>query len=589
MNLLSREHHLVKVRDLSFSYEGDLPALREVSFGLKPGQLLAVLGANGAGKSTLCYLLSGIIPNIFSGRRRGEIQVGGLDPWHHKVFEMAHITAVSLQDPEAQLFLPDLFMEISFGPANLGIPRQEIIERVRTNLETVGLGGMETRSTRALSGGQKQRAVLAGALAMAPQVLILDEPTSQLDPLGSTQILDSISRIKREGKLAIIMTTHKTDEILQLADMVLVLAEGQVVAQGLRGGVLSRAELLERAGIQPPPAQKLFFLLQQAGFQPWRKPLDTQDIVEVLREGVKEKTLYPSPPPDRKTLRSGPSPPLLSVQELTVEYPGPPPVSALKEVSLEISRGEFVGIIGQNGSGKSTLVKALVGLVRPKRGHILLEGQDVSALSVGQLSWRVGMVMQNPDYQLFSNSALEEVLFGLTNLRVPPERARQLAQGALEVVGLQAQSEIFPFRMSFGDRRRLAVAAVLAMGPEILILDEPTTAQDHRGRYLLSDLARELRDQHGRTVVMITHDMELIASYADRLIVLSQGRVLLDGPPRQVFSETDLLARAFLRPPWGMTLSHWVLPQGHTPYLTVEEMGQCLIPRGGRSPGADSL
>lgn len=574
---------LIDVKTLHFTYEGGVKALQDISFQLRRGELLVVMGANGAGKSTLCYLLSSIIPNIFAGERSGRVWVSGVDPWNQKMFEMARSSAVVLQDPDTQMFMPNLFMELAFGPANLGLPREEIGHRISESLELVGLSGMERRSTKALSGGQKQRAALASALTMVSDVLILDEPTSQLDPLGSDQILQSVRRIREERDLGIVMTTHKTEEGVELADHALILDRGRVRALGARDQVLSQVELLEEVGVQPPPAQKLYHLVCRAGFKPNKRPEEEGQIVRVLREAVQAGNLEAAPPEAGQTAPSGST--ILKVENLTVEYSGHPPVRALEEVSMSIKAGELVGIIGQNGSGKSSLVKAMVRLLDPAAGRIEFQGEDISSYSIGQMASRIGLVLQNPDYQLFCISALEEVMFGLTNLKIPKEQAREVAQEALKMVGLGDQKDIFPFRMSFGDRRKLAVAAVMAMGPELLIMDEPTTAQDYRGRYLLADLARDLQKDHGRTVIMITHDMDLVATYAERLIVLYQGRILLDGPTEEIFAQTRQLTKSHLRPPSGMLLTRQVLGETPSLLLTVEDLASSLVPseRGNRT------
>lgn len=574
---------LIDVKTLHFTYEGGVKALQDISFQLRRGELLVVMGANGAGKSTLCYLLSSIIPNIFAGERSGRVWVSGVDPWNQKMFEMARSSAVVLQDPDTQMFMPNLFMELAFGPANLGLPREEIGHRISESLELVGLSGMERRSTKALSGGQKQRAALASALTMVSDVLILDEPTSQLDPLGSDQILQSVRRIREERDLGIVMTTHKTEEGVELADHALILDRGRVRALGARDQVLSQVELLEEVGVQPPPAQKLYHLVCRAGFKPNKRPEEEGQIVRVLREAVQAGNLEAAPPEAGQTAPSGST--ILKVENLTVEYSGHPPVRALEEVSMSIKAGELVGIIGQNGSGKSSLVKAMVRLLDPAAGRIEFQGEDISSYSIGQMASRIGLVLQNPDYQLFCISALEEVMFGLTNLKIPKEQAREVAQEALKMVGLGDQKDIFPFRMSFGDRRKLAVAAVMAMGPELLIMDEPTTAQDYRGRYLLADLARDLQKDHGRTVIMITHDMDLVARYAERLIVMYQGRILLDGPTEEIFAQTRQLTKSHLRPPSGMLLTRQVLGETPSLLLTVEDLASSLVPseRGNRT------
>jgi energy-coupling factor transport system ATP-binding protein len=256
-------------------------------------------------------------------------------------------------------------------------------------------------------------------------------------------------------------------------------------------------------------------------------------------------------------------------------------VLALQHVDLELRQGEFVGIVGQNGSGKSTLVRCLVGLLRPGQGEVLFRGESIRRLSVGEMARRVGLVLQNPDYQLFSASCREEIAFGLRNVGVADEQIEHAVEQALRTVGLENQADLFPFRLSFGDRRKLAAAATMALGPQVLIMDEPTTAQDHRGRYQLADLARQFHLEQNGTVVMITHDVDLIARYAHRLIVLYQGRVLLDGPTAEVFAQVELLRRSFVVPPVAGQLARQLADIGVPgDILTLDQLFAALVPRG---------
>ncbi|MCS6964289.1 ABC transporter ATP-binding protein [Thermoflexus sp.] len=555
MNEMKNTDAIVKLHEVTFTYEGGVVALRDLNLTVRRGEFVVVLGANGAGKSTLCYLLSGIIPHIYGGRRTGEVQVAGRDPWDDPIYITAQRCGVLLQDPEIQLFMPTVRAEVAFGPANLQVPREEIERRVAEALALVRLEGLEDRNPRDLSGGQKQRAALAAVLAMHPQVLVLDEPTSQLDPLGRWEVVQALHRLKASRDLTIIMTTHETDEVMDLADQVWVLEEGRCVLAGTPEEVFAQPERLEAVGVKPPTLAHVWIHIARQSGAPILgdgqrlRDLDVAQVAQQAATLLRQGRIRPRPLPDSVQPPSPARPAVIEVQDLVYRYPGYPPVTALKGVSLTVREGEFVGIIGQNGSGKSTLVKCIVGLLRPTAGQVRVLGEEVRRLSVGQLARRVGLVLQNPDYQLFTISSREEILFGLRNLGIPREEAEIRVQEALRWVGLETEAEIFPFRLSFGDRRKLAVAATLALDPQILILDEPTTAQDHRGRYQLAELARRFREEKGRTVIMITHDMELVARYAERVIVMWDGQILLDGTPEEVFGQTELLHRSFLRPP----------------------------------------
>jgi len=578
---------IISLQDVTFTYEGDVVALRNLNLTARKGEFVVVLGANGAGKSTLCYVLSGIVPHIYGGRRLGHVSMAGLDPWDEPLYVTSQRCGVLMQDPEVQLFMPTLKTELAFGPANLGVPRDEIRTRSRAALGLVRLEGLEEHNPRDLSGGQKQRAALAAVLTMDPQVLVLDEPTSQLDPLGRWEVVEAIERLKQKGDLTIVMTTHETEEILRLADQVLVLERGETVLQGAPADVFTQAEQLEESGVKTPA-----LILLQSKLVPSEERQDVvtgeqrvnvtlSEVAARVRSAVEAGRLAVRPEAiSRPRPVASDAPVVLEANDLTVKYPGPPPVVALRGVNVQIRQGEFVGIVGQNGSGKSTLVKCFVGLLRPKRGEILFKGEGIRKLSVGEIARRVGLVLQNPDYQLFTAYCHDEIRFGLRNVGVPAEEIEQRVEEALQLVGLSEEADLFPFRLSFGDRRKLAVAATMALDPQVLIMDEPTTAQDHRGRYQLAELARRFHEEKRGTVLMITHDVDLIARYAHRLIVLYDGQVLLDGPTAEVFTQIDELKKSFVVPPVAAQLAAELAPLGVPPYvMTLDELYRVLVPR----------
>ncbi len=557
----------INLEQVTFTYDDGVIALSDLNIHARPGEFLVVLGANGAGKSTLCFLLSGIVPHIYGGKRLGKLSVTGHDPWDEPLFQIAQYCGVLLQDPEVQLFNPNVFTELAFGPANLKVEKEEIIRRINASMSLLHLDGMEKRNPRDLSGGQKQRVALGAVLTMRPSVLVLDEPTSQLDPVGRSEVVESIHRLKSAGDMTIIMTTHETDDILDLADQVLVLDKGKLVLSGTPAEVFSQPEVLRAAGIKIPDALDILIHTNQlcnqgTGLSPEQvQAMDADYVAAEIGKSLVSGCIYVGEPGaepaiQAKTRQAAPGAlPILQAVNLTYQYPGFPPVTALRDVNISIHPGELVGIVGQNGSGKSTLVKCFVGLLRPHQGEVFFNGKNIRKTPVGEMARQVGLVLQNPDYQLFTVSSREEIHFGLRNLGIEGEQAEKITLQALSWVGLENELETFPFRMSFGDRRKLAVAATAALDPQVLILDEPTTAQDHRGRYQLADIGQRFRDEQGRTILMITHDMDLIARYAERLIVMWNGQVILDGPTAQVFAQKEILQRTFLRPPVAAQVS----------------------------------
>ncbi len=561
---------IVDVQNLSFSYPDGAKALVKINLKVARGEIVAVMGANGAGKTTLCHHLTGVIPNIYEGTTEGKAVVADMDVYEHPVYELAQKISFVTQDPEGQLINPDVLMEVAFGPENLGVPREEIMRRAKWALEAVGMQGLESRSPSELSGGQKQRLVLAAGLSMQPELLVLDEPTSQLDPIGTTEVFHALVDLKKKYNMTTVLTTHASEEMLGFADRVIVLSKGEIVGEGTPEEVFSQVELLDKVGVQVPQIASLGHGI--APSQP--VPMTINEGKKLIVDMIERKALHPRAMTKASTFHGGDV--VLECQDLTFTYPGFPPVTALRNVNLQIRKGEMIGIVGQNGSGKTTLVKQFLNLLKPTRGRVLLKGKNIQDFTTGELANSMGLVLQNPDEQLFTISCQKEVEFGLQNLKLPADEIKRRTDEALGFVGLGEQWDTFPFRLSFGDRRSLTVAAVIAMRPEVVIMDEPTTAQDYRGRHRIAKLAKKLNEA-GHTVIMITHDMNLVTQYADRTVVMCEGEVLLDAPTAKAFSEIDTLKKAFIKPPpialLDKELESYGVPQG---ILTVDSMIESL-------------
>ncbi len=578
----------IQFEKLTFTYERGPLALQDISFSVKKGEIVGILGANGAGKTTLCFHLNGIIPTVYAGVEKGTITMCGLDPWETPIIELSQKASMVLQDPETQFTTTDVESELYFGPSNLGVEREEILRRAKWAAEVCGISGLEERKPQELSGGQKQRVALAAGLTMLPEVLILDEPTSQLDPVGTTEVFNVVNELASNEDMTIMITSHKTDEVARLADKVLVLNKGKMIAFGTPQEVFSQAELLNEVGVNPPASASLAVAIAKRipGFQEKYKqaggiPLTVDSCFKVLKKQLDDGFLKidwqePKPAPTKGAK------PVIEVDHVTFTYPARIPVTALRDVSFTINKGEFVAIIGQNGSGKTTLVKHFLGLLEATEGVVKIDGEDVTELTIGSVAKSVALILQNPDYQLFSISVQKELEFGLRNLGLPEDEIQKRVDKALKEVGLEEIRDVFPFRLSFGDRRKVAAAAGIAMDPEILVLDEPTTAQDYIGRHILCKIATRMREQ-GKTIIMISHDMDLVAQYADRLIVMAEGRLLADGPKREVFDMKEELEKAFLKPPQITQLSQLLRSYGIQKNLvTVDELAACFKSGGAR-------
>ena len=540
---------------------------------------MAIMGKTGSGKSTLCLLANGVIPHVIGGKLGGSIHALGRSTLDHRVYELAKDVGMVLQDPESQLFTSSVRSEVAFAGENLGLSRSELIERVRSSLAAVRLDGFEDRVPGGLSGGQKQRLAIASSLVVRPRLLVLDEPTSQLDPIGTAGVFEVVRNLNREHGVTIILATHKSEEVAEFSDRIVVLDRGSIVAEGGPAKVFSRVKRIDGVDLHVPAVTLAELKVGLAGDN--RSVIlaaSHQRFADALGSGeirIRENTRTEEPPEAETSASSHPnSSPAISLDQISYSYRGGD-APAIDALSLEIRRGEFAGLIGQNGAGKSTLAKLMLGLFTPSRGEVRVLGESIQNIS-SFLGRRIGLVLQNPDHQLFALTAADEVAFGLKNCGYSGDELEQLVDKALETAGLAEQRDSYPYNMSLADRRKLSVAAVAAPGPEILIFDEPSTGQDPAGRRALAGLAAKMNEA-GATVLMISHDMELISEYTSRLIVMGRGKILADGPTREIFQMTDLLASTYIAPPQITRLSHLLRPFGLTQgILTVSEFCEAI-------------
>jgi len=569
---------IISVREYSFWYPDGTQALKDIDLVVRRGEFLTIMGRNGAGKTTLCFSLVGIIPNIFPGRMKGEILVAGKVPSEHSVYEVTKDVGIVLQDPESQIFTHSVFSEVTFAAENLGLPREEILERAYWALEVVRLRGFEERSPRHLSGGQKQRLAIASVLVTKPKVLVLDEPTSQLDPVGTREVLDTLKRLNREEGITIIMTEHKTDEVLDISDRIAILDKGKLVCQGPPDEVLQEVSMFVDLGLKPPEVAEVFWRLRSSGLDLDRIPITLDEAIATFRSLFRKSSLTTSQriKEYKHSMSTKSSGIILKIRDVSYEYPGSPPVKALDKVNLSISEGEFIAIVGKNGSGKTTLLKCIFGLLKPTEGEVLFRGKNILEFPARERVRKLSLVLQNPDHQLFSMSVEDEIRFGLKNVGLGPEDINKRIDDVLSMVGLNDYKKIHPFQLSFGDRKKLAVASIVALDPDIIVLDEPTTGQDYKGRIEICDLAKKL-NMEGKTILMVTHDMDLVARYAKRMVVMNEGRIIFDGSVREGFRRVDILSIAGLMPPKVTLFSQSLEDYGIPPdVLTVDELVDIL-------------
>ena len=508
------------------------------------GERVAVLGPSEAGKSTLALCLQGLIPRMIKGEFRGRLEVAGASTLSLRPRQLASRVGTLFQDFEAQLFSTRVDQEVAFGPENLELPREELQRRVRESLALAGLDGFDPRDPATLSGGQKQLLALAAVLALSPRLLILDEPTSDLDPRRVEELLAALGRLSRIQGLTLLLLGADL-RLARHCSRLMLLAGGRVAADGPPELVLKKVSVFRELGLRPPEFPALFHDLGQETL-----PLTLEEAVAQatgLGWGGQSEDLAPRATGPLPPAPGAPSPAaaeILALREVTFAYPDSPPV--LRDFSLGFREGELTAILGPNGSGKTTVLKLLRGLLKPQAGEV--------RLGVPDQALRVGFVFQNPDYQLFAEQVWEEVAFGPRLLGLAPEEVQDRVATALARVHLLNRAADDPFSLTKGQRQRLAVAGVLALAPQVIILDEPTTGLDHREQEDLLNLVAELHGL-GHTIIMVTHSMWAAATYAQRLVVLDDGQIVLDGPTREVLVQEEILARARLSPPAVVQLS----------------------------------
>lgn len=529
---------IIKITDLHFQYKkAPRPVFSGLNLEVAPGERLAVLGPSGAGKSTLALCLGGLIPRMIKGEFRGQVEVAGSLTHLGRPRELADRVGLLFQDFEAQLFCTRVDQEVAFGPENLGLDREELLRRVRRALARVGLEGLEDRDPATLSGGQKQLLALAAVLALEPRVLVLDEPTTDLDPLRVEELLDALGRLSLDHNLTLVLLGADL-RLARQATRIVLLDQREMAADGPPERILRQVETFRALGLRPPELPALFHDLGEKTL-----PLTLEEAAAQARSLGWERFGSTGPEPAAPPLPS-PAPELLALRRVTFAYPGSAPL--FRDLSFSLRRGELTAILGPNGGGKTTLVKLLRGLLQPRKGEVRTAPE-----APGQ---RVGFVFQNPDYQLFAEQVWEEVAFGPRQLGLEPEEVKRRVEEALSRVHLLEYAHEDPFSLTKGQRQRLAVAGVLALTPQVIILDEPTTGLDHREQVDMLALIRELHAQ-GHTIVMVTHSMWAAANYAHRLVVLNEGRIVLDGPTREVLAAEEILRSCRLQPPAVVQLS----------------------------------
>lgn len=559
---------LVSVRGLGIRHDGATtwsPA--DASFDIAAGEVVLLLGPSGAGKSTLALALDGLIPHAVPAALEGSIVVDGLDTRESPVAELSTRVAMVFQDPDAQLVTGTLLDEVAFGPENLRMPVDDVLARAEDALRRVGLWERRGENPDRLSGGGRQRLAIACALAMGSPLLVLDEPTANLDPQGIEEVYAALGELVAAGDRAILLVEHNLDAAARLTDRVVVLDQaGRTVADGTADEVLrGRADELHEMGVWLPVATLAAMRLRSAGWALDPLPLDPDELRVALDAATSPAPATAVPNSSTSLAETGVSPesgtdatyrrrsgratgdaaPLIRVRGLRTRRGR---AEILHGIDLDVRAGEFVAIVGANGAGKTTLLQSIAGVVPVPRRQVTVDGVDVSRTDLRSLSRRIGFVFQNPEHQFIAPTVHDELAHGLRLQHLPEAEVEQRVHDVLRRFGLEDKADVHPFLLSGGQKRRLSVGTALVAGAPVLALDEPTFGQDRaRADELLGLLQGLNRD--GTTVLVVTHDMQLVTEYATRTIVIGDGRVLADAPTAEVFSDETLIRSAGLRLP----------------------------------------
>ena len=570
---------VITVENLRYRYpHAKELALDGLDFSVEKGEFIGIIGENGAGKSTLSQALMGLVPQFYKGAYGGTVMVDGIEAGRTPVAQLCGHVGLVFQNPFNQLSgaKDNVYEEVAFGMQNLGVPAEEMKGRVEEALKLLDIWQYRDRNPFDLSGGQMQRVAIASVLVMRPDVMILDEPTSQLDPEGSDEVFKAVETLTGSG-ITILMIEQKIEKLAAYCDRILLLHKGKQIAFDTPQKVFSMPDL-NNYGIQAPAFTRIC-KAEGVTLADGTYPVTVEEAAGVLREKrlrapacadggerAQKVTGTEAAQAGGPAESAGSSDEQFCIEKLDFFYLADVPV--LKNLNMKLDKRP-TAIIGQNGAGKTTLVKLLKGLLKPVSGSIYFHGEDISGKTVAMLAGNVGYVFQNPDDQIFKYNVMDEILFGPLNIGMDAERAKKEAERALKLTGLTGKEKENPYDLELYERKMTAIASVLAMDTDVLILDEPTIAQDWKGRQIIGGIIRSLSER-GKLVIAILHDMDFVAENFERVIIMAHGQVLADGTAKEVFTQEEALKKARLQKPYVMQLCEALGYEKS--YLTVEEL-----------------
>lgn len=528
---------IVRVENLKYKYpDSSSLAIDNLSFTVNKGEFLGIIGMNTAGKSTLCYSLCGLVPHFFKGAYGGNVFIDGMNVLSHEISEITTKIGLVFENPFSQMTGAKftVYDEIAFGLENLGVSREDMHTRITECMQLLDIEALKDKNPFSLSGGQMQRVAIASVIAMKPDILVLDEPTSQLDPQGVEEVFRVVEKLANEG-MTIIMVEQKMEKLAEYAERILLLHDGKLLQDGKPEDIFSRNDL-SAYGIEPPVytklARKLDLFDTITGLYPIS--LDHFNVERELSIVIDED----SSSTERDTA-------VVEVFDLHFGFEKSEKIFSGLNIAL---KDEPIAIIGQNGAGKTTFVKLLKALLKPDSGRILIDGKCISETTAAKLAKQVGLIFQNPNDQIFKNKVIDEVMFGPINIGQSTEEALANANNMLELVGLLDKANENPYDLSLAERKMVAMASILAMDTGIVIFDEPTMGQDFKGKQKVQEIIHSLYEQ-GKLVICILHDMDFVANTFNRTIIFSSDGILFDGPTREAFAQENALQLARVEQP----------------------------------------
>lgn len=532
---------IIEFKDYSFKYRSQVePTLLDINLSIYPGEKVLIVGPSGSGKSTLAHCINGLVPFSFTGESTGSLKVEGQDPNELGLFGLSKLVGTVLQDTDGQFIGLTVAEDIAFSMENDCIAQDEMLERVDRVAETVDITDFLDHAPNELSGGQKQRVSMAGVIVDDVDILLFDEPLANLDPATGKRAIDLIDRIHKKNNTTILIIEHRLEDALYRdVDRIIVVGEGRIVAD-LRPDALLSGSVLKEQGIREP---LYITALKYAGCQ--INEADLPQHIESMNLAPYEDNVRNWFGKVKLNEKAPDGEPMLTIRDLSFAYTQGQPV--LSHIDFSISRGEMVALVGKNGAGKSTLASLICGFMQPDEGAIYLNGEDLSGYSIKERGEKIGLVMQSPNQMISKPMIYDEVALGLRVRGVSEEEVKERVFETLKICGL------YPYRnwpvsaLSFGQKKRVTIASILVMNPEVLILDEPTAGQDYRHYTEIMEFLRRIHEDLGITIIMITHDMHLMLEYTDRAIVIADGKMLADDTPAHILTNEEISDRAYLK------------------------------------------